>query len=127
MRDGVLRARVVPDDQAAQRLPGLATPRDRALTLVRDACSWDLGMSGVHLTIWAEGFSPITLTLSLVHPAASRSLQVSVIHASHVSMISSGSCSCHLIGMSGSTSVLRLIKRTQALGNIEETLFASVL
>ena len=38
MRDGVLRARVVPDDEPAERLARLAAPRDRALALVRDAC-----------------------------------------------------------------------------------------
>ena len=38
VRDGVLRARVVPDDEAAQRLAGLAAPCDGTLTLVRDTC-----------------------------------------------------------------------------------------
>ena len=36
VRDGVLCAGVVPDDEAAQRLAGLAAPCDGALTLVRD-------------------------------------------------------------------------------------------
>ena len=36
VRDRVLRSRVVPHDQPAQRLPRLAAPGHRALTLVRD-------------------------------------------------------------------------------------------
>ena len=39
VRDGVLRAGVVPDDEAAQRLACLAAPSDCTLTLVRDTCA----------------------------------------------------------------------------------------
>ena len=39
VRDGVLRAGVVPDDEAAQRLARLAAPCDCTLTLVRDTCA----------------------------------------------------------------------------------------
>ena len=38
VRDGVLRAGIVPDDEAAQGLAGLAAPGDCTLTLVRDTC-----------------------------------------------------------------------------------------
>ncbi len=37
--DGVLRARIVPDDEAAQGLSCLAAPGDCTLTLVRDTCA----------------------------------------------------------------------------------------
>ena len=40
--------------------------------------------------------APMTFTLSLAQPAASRALQASLMQTSQLSTSSSGSCSCHL-------------------------------
>lgn len=49
MHHSVLCTAIVPYDSAAKWFPTLTTPSDCGLTLVRDACSWDLGMRRVPL------------------------------------------------------------------------------
>lgn len=81
MGHGILSARVVPHDRFTKRFSGLPTPHYGRLALIRNACqsrASKISATAQLITL----FLPMTLTLFLAQPAASKDFVPSSIHMS---------------------------------------------